>query len=386
MTPTRRTFLQAAAAIAAAAVLPKTPLFAEDAALKGQILDQCTIAPNETYGYNGWPTIATLPNGDLMVVTSGGREGHVCPLGRVDMYRSSDGGKTWSPRRTILDHPADDRDAGICVTSKGTILVTSFTSFGFADMLAEERKRRAEGKGTWSDGRFNLWSERLKPFESKEAQEAELGCWMIRSEDGGKTWSERYSSIVNSPHGPIQLKDGRLLYPGKILWGKEAGKIGVCESLDDGKTWRWLADIPMLPDLPNSEFYHELHGVECNSGRIVVQIRCHAPGFDSQNLQSESEDGGKTWTTAHTIGVWGIPSHLMKLADGRILMTYGHRRDPWGWQARVSADEGRSWSEPILKYTCKPTDLGYPATAQRKDGKLVTVWYEGGNLKSALWE
>jgi len=40
---------------------------------------------------------------------------------------------------------------------------------------------------------------------------------MIRSTDGGRTWSPRCSSIVNSPHGPIQLRDGRLLYAGKEL-------------------------------------------------------------------------------------------------------------------------------------------------------------------------
>ena len=66
---------------------------------------------------------------------------------------------------------------------------------------------------------------------------------MIRSTDGGVTWSSRYASIVNSPHGPIQLSDGRLLYAGKVLWTGDK-EVGVCESKDDGKTWRWLADIP----------------------------------------------------------------------------------------------------------------------------------------------
>ena len=42
--------------------------------------------------------------------------------------------------------------------------------------------------------------------------------WMIRSPDGGVTWSARYDCLVNSPHGPIQLSDGRLLYAGKSLW------------------------------------------------------------------------------------------------------------------------------------------------------------------------
>ena len=264
------------------------------------------------------------------------------------------------------------------------ILVTTFTSFAYRDGLMLEKKTREEtGKGSWSDGRFNKWMEADKPYLTEEARAKELGCWMIRSEDGGKTWTDRYSSIVNSPHGPFQLKDGRLLYAGNILWGDHR-KIGVCESLDDGKTWTWLSDIGAAPG-ESIQVYYELHGVECNSGRLVVQIRSHAETSNNETLQTESEDGGKTWSTPHKIGVWGIPSHLTKLSDGRLLMTYGHRRQPYGWQARISSDDGKTWSAPVLIYECKPCDLGYPASVQRPDGKIVTVWYEAGNLKSAIW-
>ena len=41
--------------------------------------------------------------------------------------------------------------------------------------------------------------------------------------------------------------------------------------------------------------------------------------------------------------IWGYPPHLLKLRDGRILCSYGHRRDPLGVQAVISADGGRSW-------------------------------------------
>ncbi|MDO4576448.1 MAG: sialidase family protein [Planctomycetia bacterium] len=353
--------------------------------LDAEILERILIQPTAPGAYQGWPTIAKLPNGDLMVVVSGGREAHVCPFGRVDMFRSSDGGKTWSERTTILDHPADDRDAGICVTQKGTILVTTFTSFAYLPQLLAERKRRAEGKGTWSDERFERWNKAHLPFETKEAQRAELGCWMIRSEDSGKTWSPRYSTLVNSPHGPIPLKDGRLLYPGKKLWGTPR-TIGVCESSDDGKTWSWLSGMEPIPGENPDTQYFELHGVETDSGRIVVQLRSHAPTSDQETLQTESEDGGKTWSRIHSIGVWGIPSHLMKLRDGRLLMTYGHRREPFGNLVRISSDEGRTWSAPFRLSECPPIDLGYPSTAQRNDGKLVSVWYEGGNLKSVIWQ
>jgi sialidase-1 len=45
--------------------------------------------------YHGWPTVARRRNGQLLLVYSGGREGHICPFGRVEMMRSDDEGQTW---------------------------------------------------------------------------------------------------------------------------------------------------------------------------------------------------------------------------------------------------------------------------------------------------
>ncbi len=77
------------------------------------------------------------------------------------------------------------------------------------------------------------------------------------------------------------------------------------------------------------------------------------------------------------IGVWGLPSHLLRLGDDRLMMTYGHRRAPFGNQARLSEDHGRTWSEPVIvSGDGAGGDLGYPSTVQLGDGSLVTAWYE----------
>ena len=198
---------------------------------------------------------------------------------------------------------------------------------------------------------------------------------MIRSTDGGVSWSARYPTIVNSPHGPIQLADGRLLYAGKELWTK-AQRVGVCESRDDGQTWHWLAEIPARSgDDPKQ--YHELHAAESGDGRILVHIRNHNKANEGETHQAESADGGKSWSTPHPIGVWGLPSFLLRLSSGKLLMTYGHRRPPFGNQARLSDDHGRTWSEPlIISGDGAGGDLGYPSTVELADGSLLTVWYE----------
>lgn len=284
--------------------------------------------------------------------------------------RSNDNGETWTWPRTVLDGPIDDRDAGVLETASGSLLVTTFTSLAY-----EAGLNKAVADGSWPKERLDAWLSVHNRINADE-RTAELGQWMIRSTDGGITWSARYPSIVNSPHGPIQLADGRLLYAGKELWTGEK-RIGVCESKDDGQTWTWLAEIPAREGDDATNSYHELHAVETTDGKLIVHIRNHNKANAGETLQTESEDGGKTWTTPHSIGVWGLPSFLTRLRDGRLLMSYGHRRPPFGNQARVSEDGGKTWSEPVtISGDGAGGDLGYPSTVELEDGSLLTVWYE----------
>ena len=338
------------------------------AGLSARVAETKVITPPSEM-YHGWPTLARRSNGDLWVSWSGGREAHVCPFGQVWAMHSNDEGRNWSWPRVLLDGAIDDRDSGIVETQRGTLLVTTFTSLAYEATL---KKQLAQP--TWEAARIARWKaahDRISPDQRKE----ELGEFLIRSTDGGVTWSERIPTIVNSPHGPVVLQDGRMLYAGKQLWTKDR-KVGVCESLDDGKSWRWLSEIPVRPGDSVQE-YHELHAVESSNGLVVVHIRNHNSQNKMETLQCVSTDGGKTWTEPCSIGVWGLPSHLLRLRDGRLLMTYGHRRAPYGNLARVSGDHGQTWSAPVtISDDAFSWDFGYPSTVELQDGSLLTIWYE----------
>lgn len=328
----------------------------------------------EPLSYCGWPTLGRRRSGELFVVWSGGRDGHICPFGRVEMMVSRDDGASWQWPQTLLDGPSDDRDAGIMETAKGTLLVTTFTSLAYEPVLNTAAKREPGSPGAWAPEKLQRWQLAHNRLNAEQRQK-ELGEWMLRSTDGGITWSGRYPTIVNSPHGPIQLSDGRLLYAGKELWTKEK-RIGVCESTDDGQSWKWLAEIPTRPS-DSRVNYHELHAVEAADGRLIAHIRNENKMEYGETFQSESTDGGKSWSEPRSIGVWGLPSFLTRLRDGRLLMSYGHRRAPLGNQARISQDHGRTWSEPlIISGDGAKGDLGYPSTVELADGSLLTIWYE----------
>ena len=373
---TRRSILHFAGASAAGLLLGRG-LRAADGPKAA--IDSTKVITNRPHLYQMSPTLARRRNGELLVVCSGGREAHICPFGRVEFMRSSNNGGTWTFPRVLIDGPIDDRDAGVLETAKGSILVTTFTALDYEDRLRKALKMKPDDENAWSPEKIRRWQSVHHRVDAVQ-RALELGSWMIRSTDAGRSWSAPYRCPVNSPHGPIQLSDGRLLYAGKLFWygraGQRQGRIGVCESSDDGQTWRWLAEIPTRPG-DDFSVYHELHAVEAADGGIIAQIRNHNKSNRLETLQSESRDGGNSWSVPHSIGVWGFPSHLLRLRDDRLLMSYGHRREPIGNQARISEDHGRNWSPAmIISGDGTSSDIGYPSTVELDDGSLLTVWYE----------
>jgi hypothetical protein len=223
---------------------------------------------------------------------------------------------------------------------------------------------------------------------------------MIRSTDHGATWSEPYDSVVSSAHGPCELRNGRLLHvgaervdPHRTTAGDVRGTtLLAVESTDDGRSWQRLGAVPVRPG-DGDHLYLESHATEAGVDCVVAQIRSHgATEEDRELLQTESRDGGRTWATPRPAGFFGFPTHLLRLRDGRLLTTYGHRRPPFGVQARLSTNHGERWSEAlVLSDDAVGMDFGYPSTVELEDASLLSVWYdkeragEAAFLRLARW-
>ena len=262
--------------------------------------------------YHAWPTLTNMGNDHLAAVCSGGRESHVDPFGRVRIYESSDCGRTWSKPRILTNGPLDDRDAGIIVTPAGTWLVNYFTSLAFADY-----GDRNGGQAHWKKMEDNISISMLR---------REHGFFMLRSSDRGKTWSEKYEIPVHNVHGPIVLQDcslfycGRAVDPGKyICTSRHAEDIVCLRSEDDGLTWQEISRFK-TGDFGEHQLcsWHELHSVQAATGEIITHIRLG----HNFTLQIISKDGGKSWDEPRAVAS-GYPSHMLRLRDGRLLMSYG---------------------------------------------------------------
>jgi hypothetical protein len=344
-------------------------------------------------GHVGWPTVAKKQNGELVVVYSGGRRQHVCPFGQVHLITSHDEGESWTQPRVLVDGPLDDRDAGALETKAKTLIVNWFTS-----RLWEMRMQNpSDPWHSYSAGEKADWVRRNERL-TDEIRQRELGAWCIRSEDGGQSWSSKIPTVVNSPHGPCELSDGRLLYVGKKVTDDSSqahggtslgGAVGVAHSKDDGQSWQMLAKIAPRPGHESAE-YHELHAVQADDETIIAHIRNHNELYRYEILQIESRDGGASWSSPHPIGVWGYPSFLLRTGDGRLITTFGHRREPFGNYVSISEDNGKNWSKALPINTDSAGDMGYPSTVELTPSRFLSVWYDTAErdrtyLRSARW-
>ena len=62
---------------------------------------------------------------------------------------------------------------------------------------------------------------------------------------------------------------------------------------------------------------------------------------------------------------------------------------PYGQRARISRDDGATWSDEIILRDDGPDgDLGYPCSVELPGGDILTVYYQkrpGESLCSILW-
>ena len=349
--------------------------------------------PDDKRGYFGWPTVARLESGRLIVAASGCRSHHPCPWGETTINISDDDGATWSERRTIHSSPLDDRDAGVVDLGGGTILV-SWASVDVREQVKDPKSAAAfqdmVGMEEWES-----WCPTLESLTDEEVA-AHSGAWIMLSHDNGETWGEKVRTPVYSPHGPIRSRDGDLIYFGKTFIESKMelhySPVVCYRSSDNGVTWKQVGEVPPAPTTLHENFC-EPDIVELASGKLIGMVRCS--GFSTGNggmlnfsmAQSESMDGGRTWTPLRLLNFPGAPPQIIQHSSGAVILAYGYRLIPWSQRIAISRDEGANWEcRWLLRDDVPDWDLGYPSTVELGDGSLFTVYYQKvpGNSRCSL--
>ncbi len=297
-----------------------------------------------------------------MAVLRGGAP-HIGRLGRLDIVTSADEGKTWSTPRTVVDGPDDDRNPAFGQLKNGDILLAYAIIHGYDEtglkLLAKQRSDR----------------------------DVE-GVFVMRSSDGGKTWSKGVLSegihalqkggATISPYGKIvQLADGTVLMAVYFEFFDDRGNQSfVFRSHDGGKTW----GEPVLI----GEHSNETGIMVLPSGELLAALRSEKGAHLSV---ASSKDKGRTWSSPVQITRDNEhPADLIALANGDVLLTYGERNQPYGVVAIRSHDGGKTWDDTtrvVLVDDADNRDCGYPSSVQLPNGKIVTMYYRVDDAKNA---
>ena len=211
------------------------------------------------------------------------------------------------------------------------------------------------------------------------------GARFSYSNDRGKAWQGPFRLKINDDKGnefaiaprTDYIVNGRhdcLLF---LTAAKSTGREGrpLCaRTTDGGKSWNfvsWIGDEPNGYSIMPST-------IRLGKTELLSTIRCR-DGDRSWIEQYRSTDDGQSWKkeadAVADLGE-GNPPSLIRLADGRIALSYGYRARPFQIRARISADGGHVWGpELVLRDNGGGRDIGYPASVQRPDGKVVTLYY-----------
>jgi len=335
------------------------------------------------------PGIVVTAKGTLLAYCEARKTGRG-DWGTIDVMlrRSTDGGRTWEPRRQIAHFgPAVPKNP-----------------------VALQQKLAAEGETTVNN-----------PVAIVDRQTGAIHflycveyarCFYMRSDDDGLSFSRPvditaafeafradydWRVIATGPGHGIQLDNGRLVVavwmsPGTGGHAHRPSVNSVIYSDDHGRTWQ-RGQIA-VPDTPRFVFPNETVLVQLADGRVMLNVRSESA--DHRRLVTISKDGATGWSApefhpqllepicmASMVRLSRQPPddrnrllfanpHNLDRADGKAKP--GGSRDRRNLSVKLSYDEGKTW--PIDK-VLEPGYSAYSDLAVGPDGTIY-CFYERG--------
>jgi hypothetical protein len=204
------------------------------------------------------------------------------------------------------------------------------------------------------------------------------------SYDRGRTWKGPFALPLLGQKGIaartdyiVNGKSDCLLFLTASKSDNREGRPMCVRTTDGGKSWKMVSFIGPEPKgyaiMPST--------VRLGPDKLLTTVRRYEAGERRKSWIEAwaSVDDGRSWSLLNEPVAdtgEGNPPHLLKLADGRLCLTWGQRRQPYGIFATLTSDGGKTWSEAIaLRQDGGGRDLGYVRSVERADGKVVSVYY-----------
>ncbi|AWJ85399.1 hypothetical protein TSH58p_15910 [Azospirillum sp. TSH58] len=279
-----------------------------------------------------------------------------------------------APQPLPTDPEAGDQDPSLLVLRSGRIVLGSF---GWYPMSARHGLRLREkgvhllGNAETSGTFFLFWG----------------GSTRV-SDDGGRHWSAHRYLPELPDQGPIlpglrpmlggavrgravEAPDGTLLMA-TYTGGPYTSYLFA--SRDRGEHWALRSTIARDPAGRAGFCETALHLTA--DGQLIAFHR--TTGLGDRLATSVSHDLGESWAPWIENAVIGHPYDACPLPDGRLLVVYGHRHQPYGVRARVwdsRRETLESAPEIVLRADAPSPDVGYPWATVLADGRVAVCYY-----------
>jgi len=203
-------------------------------------------------------------------------------------------------------------------------------------------------------------------------------CW-VWSGTYGFTWPPHQIAFFGAetmPCGPPHVtQDGTVLCPVYSMSSGATSSV-LYRSRDKGRSWS--EPVVMAQGVPGVRDYCEPCTVETAPQILLTLHRVeNSPEGGGCFWSNASEDGGLSWSEPENTDIRsGACPRLLRLSDGRLLLTFGRRFPPYGIWAMLSEDGGTTWGDTawILR-TVNSGNQGYTSSVELDHGRVLTVSY-----------
>jgi hypothetical protein len=315
-----------------------------------------------------WPNLSLLPDGRIAALIWP-FPNHGVTEGAVECWISADHGVSWRKAGIPVPNAPETNRMNVAAGVAGGKLVALVGGWS-------RRRPYEPGVSMGSEGaeaRARVGAVTLTPLAAV-------------SDDAVK-WKH-----LGQPDLPLR-PGGRGLVPYGRIADLSDTEIAAClygdgvyfhVSRDGGASWARRGTII------EGNTHNETNWVKLDNGDLFAAVRTvgdlRLDGF-------RSTDGGRTWKNEGALTLARQhPADLLKLADGRVLLSYASRNSGlYGIWVQMGDPEARFWSAPVLlvnlegssEFQRTPTpssDGGYPFTVLAADGTFVTAYYSRGVL------